>query len=90
MREVNHDQLIASPDAERKRRIAGMPILRELRGHMCAHCGNPRYFLVFRMTATGGSGTLTARCSRCRQPRVPVPGEIERECHFLDEEPLTE
>ena len=68
------------PDVQRDKHIGGLPVLRDLEGPICAHCGSPRYFLVFRVSGDGRKGILTGRCSCCRNPRELAVGEIERGC----------
>ena len=81
MKEMNHTQSVAFSDVQRDQNIGGLPILRDLKGPICAHCGSLRYFLVFRVSGDGRNGILAGRCSRCRNPRELVAGEIEWGCH---------
>jgi len=84
MKEMNHTQSVAFPDAQRDQNIGGLPVLRDLKGPkgpICAHCGSLRYFLVFRVSGDGRNGILAGRCSRCRNPRELAAGEIEQGCH---------
>ena len=81
MNEMNHTQSMEFPDAQRGLIIGGLPVLRELKGPHCAHCGSLRYFLVFRVSHDGRNGILAGRCSRCRNPRELKADEIERGCH---------
>ncbi len=81
MNERNHPQSVTVPDVQRDQIIGGLPVLRDLEGPICAHCGNLHYFLVFRVSGDGRNGILAGRCSRCRNPRELAAGEIERGCH---------
>jgi hypothetical protein len=76
MKEITHAQSMAFHDVQRDKLIRGLPVLRDLEGPMCAHCGNPRYFLVFRLSGDGRNGILAGRCSRCRNPRELKASEI--------------
>ena len=78
MKEINHSQSMACPDVRRDKLVGGLPVLRDLEGPMCAHCGSPRYFLVFRVSGDGMNGILVGRCSRCRNPRELKASEIEQ------------
>ena len=78
MKEINRSRSMAFHDAQREKLIEGLPILRDLEGSMCAHCGSPRYFLVFRVSGDGRNGILAGRCSRCRNPRELNASEIEQ------------
>ena len=78
MKAINHSRSMAFPDVQGDKFIGGMPVLRDLEGSICAHCGSPRYFLVFRVSEDGRTGILAGRCSRCRNPRELTEGEIER------------
>lgn len=78
MKAIDHSQSMALPDVRRNKLIGGLPVLRDLEGHICAHCGSIRYFLVFRISGDGRNGILTGRCSRCRNPRELKVDEIER------------
>ena len=76
---MNHRQPVTPPDVQMNWNIKGMPVLRDLEGHMCANCGSLRYVLIFRASGDGQSGMLAARCTRCRQPKEWTPSEIEPE-----------
>ena len=77
---MNFSDSGAPSDGRRDQDIRGVPVLRDLEGHMCGNCGNRRYVLAFRMNENNQSGTLVARCSYCREPKELTPSEIEREC----------
>lgn len=81
MKAVNHTQSLAFPDVQRDKLIGGLPVLRDLEGPICAHCGSLRYFLVFRVSGDGRNGILVGRCSRCRNPRELKADEIEEGRH---------
>jgi hypothetical protein len=81
MKEMNHTQSVTFPDVQRDQNIGGLPVLRDLEGPICSHCGSLRYCLVFRVSGDGRNGILAGRCSRCRNPRELAAGEIERGCH---------
>ena len=81
MKAINHSQSMAFSDVQQDRFIGGLPVLRDLEGPICAHCGSPRYFLVFRVSDDGRNGILAGRCSRCRNPRELKAGEIEQGRH---------
>ncbi len=81
MKQMNHPQSVTFPDVQRDQIIGGLPVLRDLEGPICAHCGSRRYCLVFRVSGDGRNGILAGRCSRCRNPRELAAGEIERGCH---------
>ena len=81
MKEMNYTQSVTFPNMQRDLNIEGLPVLRELAGPICAHCGSLRYFLVFRVSTDGRNGILAGRCSRCRNPRELTAREIERGCH---------
>ena len=82
MKEMNHTQSVTIPNMmQRDLNIGGLPVLRELAGPICAHCGSLRYLLVFRVSGDGRNGILAGRCSRCRNPRELTASEIERGCH---------
>lgn len=81
MKEMNSIQSMAFSDVQRGQSIGGLPVLRDLEGPICFHCGSHRYFLVFRVSRDGRNGILAARCSRCRNPRELAADEIERGCH---------
>ena len=78
MKAINQPEPMAFPDAQRNKLIGGLPVLRDLEGSICAHCGSPRYFLVFRVSGDGRNGILGGRCSCCRNPRELNASEIER------------
>jgi hypothetical protein len=80
MKEMNHTKSVTFPNVLRDQNIGGLPILRDLEGPICAHCGNLRYFLVFRVSGDGRNGILAGRCSRCRNPRDLIASEIEGGC----------
>jgi hypothetical protein len=69
-------------EGQRDENIRGVPVLRDLEGRVCANCGSFRYVLVFHTNGDNQSGTLAARCSRCREPKELTPSaiEIEWEC----------
>lgn len=69
------------PDVQRNKLIGGLPVLRDLEGSICAHCGSARYFLVFRISGDGRNGILVGRCSDCRNPRELNANEIEQGYH---------
>ena len=81
MNEMNYSQSGMIPDAQRYQGSRELPVLRDLEGPICTHCGSLRYFLVFRVSGDGRNGILTGRCSRCRNPRQLAVAEIERGCH---------
>ena len=81
MKEMNHTQSVAFSDMQRDQNIGGLPVLRDLKGPICVHCGSLRYFLVFRVSGDGRNGVLVGQCSRCRNPRKLTAGEIEGRCH---------
>ena len=81
MKEMNHTQSVTFPNMQRNLNIGGLPVLRDLAGPICAHCGSLRYFLVFRVSGDGRNGILAGRCSRCRNPRELTASEIEGGCH---------
>ena len=78
---MNQAQPVTFPDVQRDRNIRRVPVLRDLEGPVCAHCGSLRYFLVLRMSGDGRNGILAGRCSRCRYPRELTADEIEGGCH---------
>src|SRR5437899_10788362 len=80
-RDESHPVSGVSRCTERDKNIGGLPVLRDLKGPICAHCGSLRYFLVFRVSGDGRKGILAGRCSRCRNPRELAAGEIERRSH---------
>jgi len=80
MKEMNHSQSVTFPNVLRDQNFGGVPILRDLAGPICAHCGSLRYFLVFRVSGDGRNGILAGRCSCCRNPRVLIASEIEGGC----------
>jgi hypothetical protein len=45
------------------------PILKALTGATCASCGSRHYHLVLSAGVRSHEAVLTARCSRCREPR---------------------
>ena len=86
MKEMNHTQSMTRSDVPIGQRIGGLPVLRDLEGPICFHCGGFRYFLVFRVSSNGRKGILAARCSRCRNSRELAADEIVRACHARTEE----
>lgn len=80
MKDMNFSPVVTSSDLQRDPNARRLPIQGELEGHTCARCGCFRYVLVFRVNGNSQDGILTARCSRCREPRELAPGEIEWEC----------
>ena len=81
MKPINHSESMSIPDLQRNKLIGGLPVLRDLEGSICAHCGSARYFLVFRISGDGRNGILVGRCSDCRNPRELNANEIERGYH---------
>ena len=81
MKEMNHTRSVRFSDVRRKQNIGGVPVLRDLEGPICAHCGGLRYVLVFHVSGDGWNGILTGQCRRCYKPRELTAGEIERGCH---------
>ncbi len=81
MKAINHSESLALPTVQRNKLIGGLPVLRDLDGPICAHCGSVRYFLVFRISGDGQNGILAGRCSHCRNPRELKADEIERGYH---------
>jgi hypothetical protein len=81
MKEMNLTQSVMFPDVLRKKSIGRLPVLRNLEGPICAHCGSLHYFLVFRVSGDGRNGILAGRCSRCRNPRELTASEIAGGCH---------
>ena len=80
MEEESHAQSLLIHEAQRTRIIGGLPVLRDLEGSLCTHCGSPRYNLVFRLSHDGRNGVLAGRCTRCRNFRELAAEEIERGC----------
>lgn len=78
---MNHVQSVTFADAQRDMNIRRLPILRDLEGPICPHCGSLHYFLVLRVSGDGQNGILAGRCSRCRNPRELTSDEIEGGCH---------
>ena len=78
-KEINHTPFTTVPVRQMDQAIEGLPVLRDLEGPICNHCGNRRYFLVFRVGKDGRNGILEGRCNRCRTPRELTAGEIEGE-----------
>lgn len=78
---MNHVRSGAFSDAQRDQDIGGVPVLRDLEGSICVHCGSLRYSLVFRVSGDGRDGILEGRCSRCGKQRVLTTSEIERACN---------
>jgi len=87
MKDISFGQPETPTNVQGPQRNGGVTILRDLEGHLCAHCGSLRYFLVFRVSGDGRNGILTARCSRCREARELTAGEIERESRAWIEQP---
>ena len=81
MKAINHSESMSVPDVQRNKLIGGLPVLRDLEGSICTHCGSVRYFLVFRISGDGRTGILAGRCSYCRNPRELKADEIERGYH---------
>jgi len=81
MKVMSFPQPVTSPEVQRDQIIGGLPVQRDLKGPICAHCGSLRYHLVFRVSGDGRNGVLAGRCSRCRNPRELTAGEIEGGCH---------
>jgi len=81
MEEMNHTQSMTFPNVQRDQSIRALPVLRDLVGSTCVHCGSLRYFLVFRVSGDGQNGILTGRCSGCRNSRELTASEIEGGCH---------
>ncbi len=82
MGDMNFSHSGMPSDMGRDQNSRGMPVLRELEGHMCVNCGSLRYVLVFHANGDTQSGMLAARCSRCREPQELTPGEIERSANL--------
>lgn len=81
MKNVNPlNQPVMSCNVERDQNSGRLPVLRDLRGRICPHCGSFRYSLAFRVSGDGRHGILAVRCSRCREPGELTSEEIEREC----------
>jgi hypothetical protein len=80
MEKVDHPDSMTC-DAQRHLIVGGLPVLRDLKGPLCAHCGSFRYFLVFRVSRDGRNGILGGRCSCCRNPLELAADEIEQGCH---------
>lgn len=80
MEDIRRDHAMIHSDMQRGLTVGGVPVLRNLEGHMCPNCGSRRYVLVFRVKGNTRSGLLAARCSNCREPKELTPSEIEREC----------
>ena len=81
MEDIIHPDSMTCSDAQRNLIVGGLPVLRNLKGPLCAHCGSRRYFLVFRVSRDGRNGILGGRCSCCRNPLELAADEIERGCH---------
>jgi len=81
MKAINHSESMSISDVQRNKLSEGLPVLRDLEGPICAHCGSARYFLVFRISGDGRNGILEGRCSYCRNPRELRVDEIERGYH---------
>jgi len=81
MKEMNHTKSVTFPNVLRDQNIGGLPILRDLEGPICDHCGNLYYFLVFRVSGDGRNGILEGRCRRCHNVRELTPNDIENGCH---------
>lgn len=80
--EINFSHSETPSDLRRDQNIRGVPVLRELEGNRCVNCGSVRYVLVFHTNGDNQSGTLAARCSRCRELKELTLSaiEIEWEC----------
>lgn len=81
MKDMNDTRSLTCSDAQRDQIIEALPVLRDLEGSSCRHCGSVRYVLVFRISHDGRNGILTGRCSGCRNPRELELGQIERGYH---------
>jgi hypothetical protein len=81
MEERHHLDSMTCSEAQRDLMVGGLPVLRNLKGSLCAHCGSHRYVLVFRVSRDGRNGILGGRCSYCRNPLELAADEIERGCH---------
>lgn len=82
MKEMNHIQSVTFPTMrQRHQKVGTVPVLRDLAGPVCAHCGSLRYFLVFRVSRDGRNGILVGRCRRCHNARELTPSDIEEGCH---------
>jgi hypothetical protein len=77
---MNHSQSMMLSDRQRVQVIGGLPVLRDLEGPVCPHCGGLRYVLIFRVSRDGRNGILAGRCSSCRNPRELAADDIERGC----------
>jgi len=77
MKEINHTSPMTFPDMQMDQTVERLPVLRDLEGPICNHCGNCHYILVFRVSEDGRNGKLESRCSSCRNPRELSVGEIE-------------
>lgn len=82
MKEMNHIQSVTFPIMrQRHQKVGAVPVLRDLAGPVCAHCGSLRYFLVFRVSRDGWNGILVGRCRRCQNARELTASDIEEGCH---------
>ncbi len=81
MKEMHHTQTMTFPNVQRHQKLRELPVLRDLAGPICAHCGSLRYFLVFRVSGDGHNGILVGRCRRCHNARELTASEIEGVCH---------
>ena len=50
MKEMNHTQSVKCRQVQRDQNIGELPVLRDLGGPHCTHCGSLHYFLVFRVS----------------------------------------
>lgn len=79
---MNHIQSMTCTTIEQgHQKVGAAPVLRDLAGPVCAHCGNLRYFLVFRVSLDGRNGILVGRCRRCHNARELTASDIEEGCH---------
>ncbi len=76
VKELKPYQTATRDDVQSQRMKSGVPIERDLEGHICPNCGSRRYCLVIRVTGGRYNGLLAARCSRCREPRMLLPDEL--------------
>ncbi len=80
MKEAHRVPSMAFHNRERGQHVERMPVLRDVQGPRCVHCGSLRYSLLFRVSEDGRNGVLVGRCSNCRNPRELTVGEIEGGC----------
>lgn len=82
MKEMNHIQTVTFPTMmQRHQKVGELPVLRDLAGPICTHCGSLRYCLVFRVSGDGRNGILVGRCCRCHNARELTTSDIEEGCH---------